>query len=62
MSGAEEDSIQKMESRFRDVAQGKPEIDYTHLYPNRWAFSIKIQDSGYWGYIENTAALAILQI
>jgi hypothetical protein len=48
MSGAEEDSIQKMESRFRDVAHGKPEIDYTHLYPNRWAFSIKIQDSGNW--------------
>ena len=48
MSGSEEDSILKMESRFRVVAQGKPEIDYTHLYPNRWAFSIKIQDSGKW--------------
>jgi hypothetical protein len=48
MSGSEEQSILKIESRFGAVAKGKPEKDYTHLYPNRWAFSIKIQDSGNW--------------
>ena len=25
---------------------GESEIGYLHLYPNRWAFSIKIKDSG----------------
>jgi hypothetical protein len=35
-----------MKTRFRSGGIGEPEIIYMDLYPNRWAFTIKIQDSG----------------
>ena len=48
MSGSEEDSILKMENCFRSAGIGESEIGYLHLYPNRWVFSIKIQDPQNW--------------
>ncbi len=41
----EEDSILEMENRLGSVELGESDIGYPHLYPNRWVFSIKIQDS-----------------
>jgi hypothetical protein len=37
-----------MENRLGPVGSEESEIDYMHLYPNGWDFSIKIQDSGNW--------------
>ena len=44
----EPDSILEMENRFRSDWIGASETDNTHLYPNRWDFSIKNEDSGHW--------------
>jgi hypothetical protein len=41
-------SILKMENGFGSVGIGELEIGYAHLYPNRWVFSIGIEDSGSW--------------
>jgi hypothetical protein len=51
-SDEKSDSILEMENRFRSVGMGASEIGYIDLYPNRWVFSIKIQCSGNWWYIE----------
>jgi len=48
MSGQKEDSILKMDNRFRSVGIGNSEIIYMHLYPSYWAFSIKNEDFGNW--------------
>jgi hypothetical protein len=34
-----------MENRYSSVGIGNSEIGYVDVYPNRWAFSIKIKDS-----------------
>ena len=34
----------KMENRFGLNGMGESDIVYMNLYPNRWLFSIKIQD------------------
>jgi hypothetical protein len=47
-SAQKEDSILKMEKHFGSVGIGSSEIIYMHLYPNQWAFSIKIKDSADW--------------
>ena len=38
------------------------EYFFAHLYPNRWNFSIKIQNSGLWWYIESIPIPLQLQI
>ena len=49
----------QMENRFRSDGSEETAIGYTHLYPNRWAFSIRIQDSENCGYIEIITAFEI---
>jgi len=47
-SGRKEQSILEIENRFRSVGIGESGIAQMYLYPNRWAFSIEIQDYGNW--------------
>jgi hypothetical protein len=47
-SRQEPDPILQMKNRFRSNEVGKSGIFSTQLYPNRWAFSIKNEDSGNW--------------
>jgi len=59
---SKEDSIMKNENRFGSFGMGKSVTIYMLLYPNRWAFSIKIRDSGNWWYIEIIKGSAIVVI
>jgi hypothetical protein len=51
-----------MRTGFRSVGIGESGIGQMYLYPNRKAFSIEIEDSGRYRYIEKNPNIPILQI
>ena len=58
----EPDSIPLFENRFRPIEIVESDLAYSNLYPNRWAFSIKIKDFWNLWFIERNTNIAILQI
>jgi hypothetical protein len=48
------DYLEERKNQMRPIGIAGSGIGCSNLYPNRWAFSIKIKDTGNWRYIENT--------
>ena len=47
-SDEKSDSIQLVKLRFKSGGIRASEIDYMHLYPNRWNLVNQIEDYGQW--------------
>jgi hypothetical protein len=48
VSDEQQESIQRIQNRFRSGEIGDSEIVYVHLYTNRWGLVNQIDDSGNW--------------